>query len=126
LRSADCARTPSWDSATDEWELYKLQEDFSQANNLAAAHPETLAELKKAFLAVAEDNKGFPIGAGNWGRLHPEDRIKTPYTNWTFAASKRRMPEFTAPGLGRESNTVELDIEVGEGASWTGSATARF
>jgi arylsulfatase len=110
-------RIATWDSTADEWELYNLQEDFSQSNNLAAARPEKLAELKKVFLAVAEDNKAFPIGAGNWGRLHPEDRIKTPYTNWTFTANTRRMPEFTAPGLGRESNIVELDIEVGEAAS---------
>lgn len=27
------------------------------------------------------------------------------------------MPEFTAPGLGRQSNVVELDVEVGEKAS---------
>jgi arylsulfatase len=27
------------------------------------------------------------------------------------------MPEFTAPGLGRESNVVELDIECGDQAS---------
>jgi arylsulfatase A-like enzyme len=110
-------RIAKWDSATDEWELYNLKEDFSQANNLAAANPQKLEELKKEFLALAEDNKAFPIGAGNWSRLHPEDRVKTPYTSWTFTANTRRMPEFTAPGLGRESNTVEIDMECGASAS---------
>ena len=42
-------------------------------------NPEKLEELKKRFLEVAEDNKDFPIGAGNWLRLHPEDRVKTAY-----------------------------------------------
>ena len=107
----------TWDSATDEWELYHVAEDFSQAEDLAAKHPDKLAALKKDFLALAEDNKDFPIGAGSWSRLHPEDRVKTPYNEWTFTASTRRMPEFTAPGLGRESNTVELDMECGENAS---------
>ncbi len=114
---ASLPRLAKWDSATDEWELYNLKEDFSQANNLAAANPRKLAELKKEFLMLAEDNRAFPIGAGNWLRLHPEDRVKTPYTSWTFTASTRRMPEFTAPGLGRESNTVEVDLECSESAS---------
>ena len=40
--------------------------------------------MKKLFLAEAKENKVFPIGAGIWLRIHPEDRIKTPYTSWTF------------------------------------------
>ncbi|TWU27972.1 arylsulfatase [Novipirellula artificiosorum] len=114
---ASVPRIKKWDSATDEWELYNLDEDFSQANNLASAMPEKLAELKAEFMEIAEANKDFPIGAGNWLRLHPEDRIKTPYTSWTFTASTRRMPEFTAPGLGRESNHVTIDLDVPENAN---------
>lgn len=107
----------NWDSATDAWELYNLNEDFSQAENLASKNPEKLEEMKEAFLKLAEDNKAFPIGAGNWLRLHPEDRIKTPYSHWTFTGDTRRMPEFTAPGLGRESNRVAIDLDVKEGDS---------
>ena len=114
---ASLPRIAAWDSAADEWELYDVSRDFSQAENLAAKHPEKLAELKAEFLRVAADNKDFPIGAGNWLRLHPEDRVSTPYRSWTFTKATRRMPEFTAPGLGRESNVVELDVEVGEQAS---------
>jgi arylsulfatase len=94
-----------------------VAEDFSEADDLAKKMPDKLAELKKDFLALAEDNKDFPIGAGNWLRLHPEDRIKTPYSSWTFNQNTRRMPEFTAPGIGRESNTVEIDLEVPAKAS---------
>ncbi len=107
----------SWDSATDEWALYDVRNDFSQADNLAAEHPEKLAALQANFLKLAEDNKDFPIGAGNWLRLHPQDRVSTPYRKWTFTANTRRMPEFTAPGLGRESNVVEIDMQCGENAS---------
>ena len=113
--SAELMKT--WDSATDEWALYDLRNDFSQADNLAAEHPEKLAALKADFLKLAEDNKDFPIGAGNWLRLHPQDRVSTPYRKWTFTANTRRMPEFTAPGLGRESNVVEIDMVCGEQAS---------
>jgi arylsulfatase len=107
----------TWDSAKDLWELYNLNADFSQAEDLAAAEPQRLDEMKSMFLKEAEANKVFPIGAGIWLRIHPEDRVKTPYTSWQFDATTNRMPEFTAPGLGRESNRVTVDTEFGENAS---------
>ncbi|HMR39238.1 MAG TPA: arylsulfatase [Ignavibacteria bacterium] len=106
-----------WDPKKDVWELYDLRKDFSQANDLAGKFPKKLAEMKKLFLKEAKKNKVFPIGAGIWLRLHPEDRIKTPYSSWTFDESTIRMPEFTAPGLGRENNKVVIDLEVGETAN---------
>lgn len=114
---ASAPRIAKWDSATDEWELYHVSEDFSQAQDLAKEMPDKLEELKKAYLALAGENKDFPIGAGNWLRLHPEDRIKTPYTQWNFNANTRRMPEFAAPGVGRQSNTITINLDVPAAAS---------
>jgi arylsulfatase len=107
----------TWDSAKDVWELYDLKTDFSQANNLASNEPERLEKMKGLFLDEAKENKVFPIGAGIWLRLHPEDRVKTPFTSWVFDTTTTRMPEFTAPGLGRESSHVTIDAEFGENAS---------
>jgi len=111
------AKLKDWDSAQDVWELYDLTKDFSQAENLAGKEPELLAKMKELFLAEAQKNKVFPIGAGIWLRLHPEDRISTPYKSWRFDATTTRLPEFAAPGLGRESNHVTIDAELGEHAS---------
>jgi arylsulfatase len=107
----------SWDSSQDVWELYDLTQDYAQAHDLAAQQPERLAELKTRFLAEAKANQVFPIGAGIWLRIHPEDRLTTPYTSWRFDATTTRVPEFTAPGLGRQSNHVTIDAELGENAS---------
>ena len=106
-----------WDSAKDVWELYDLDKDFSQMHDLARERPEKLAEMKKLFLAQAKENKVFPIGAGIWLRIHPEDRIMSPYTSWTFDDATTRMPEFTAPALGNHNNTVTIDLECGAEAS---------
>ena len=54
----------------------------------------------------------MPIGAGIWLRLHPEDAISSPYKSWVFNASTTRMPEFSAPGLGKKSNKVVVDMEI--------------
>jgi arylsulfatase len=110
-------RVENWDSAKDVWELYDLRSDFSQATDLAAKNPRKLEEMKQRFLKLARDNQDFPIGAGNWLRLRPQDRIKTAYTSWTFSQEARRMPEFAAPGVGRQSNRVTIDVDVGENAS---------
>jgi arylsulfatase len=101
-----------WDSKADVWELYNLNEDFSQANDLAAQEPERLKNMQALFFEQAKENKNLPIGAGIWLRLHPEDAITSPYKSWVFNASTKRMPEFSAPGLGKKSNKVVIDMEV--------------
>ena len=106
-----------WDSAKDRWELYNITTDFSEAVDLAAKDPKRLAQLQKTFDAQARANQVYPLGAGIWLRLHPEDRIKTPYTSWQFDGATTRMPEFTAPGIGHANNTVTIDAEIGDNAS---------
>jgi arylsulfatase A-like enzyme len=106
-----------WDSAKDKWELYHITEDFSEADDLAAKDPKRLARLQQVFDQQASANNAYPLGAGIWLRLHPEDRIKSPYTSWRFDATTTRMPEFAAPGLGRENSTVTIDAEIGQNAS---------
>ena len=50
------------DSPTDyEWELYDLNKDFSQSQDLAERKPEKLAELKAVFDEEAQRNKVFPL-----------------------------------------------------------------
>jgi arylsulfatase A-like enzyme len=101
-----------WNSAKDEWELYNIREDFSQANNLASKETDRLNAMKALFLEEARENRALPIGAGIWLRLHPEDAITSPYKSWIFNQSTTRMPEFSAPGLGKKSNKVTVDLEV--------------
>ncbi|MEN9597999.1 MAG: hypothetical protein RL596_310 [Bacteroidota bacterium] len=101
-----------WDPKKDTWELYYLPDDYTQNNNLAKKNPQKLEELKAVFLEEAKKNKDVPIGAGMWTRFHPEDAIRSPYTSWTFSQSTRRMPEFTAPGLGKIGNHVKLQLTV--------------
>jgi hypothetical protein len=102
-----------WTPDNDVWELYNLEEDWSQANDLAAKLPEKLARLKDIFLIEATKNKVLPIGGGLWVvALHPEMRISTPYTEWTFSGDTTRVPEFCAPALGNKPNVVTIDATI--------------
>ena len=56
--------------------------------------PERLARMQSAFLAEAKENQVFPIGAGIWLRLHPEDRIKSTYRSWQFDGATNGQVQF--------------------------------
>ncbi|QDH71832.1 arylsulfatase [Lysobacter alkalisoli] len=102
-----------WTPDDDDWELYNLDEDWSQANDLAATNPEKLAQLKDIFLIEATRNKVLPVGGGLWvAALHPEMRIAPPYKEWTLSGSTTRMPEFCAPALGNKPNVVTIDADI--------------
>src|SRR4029079_5888689 len=45
----------------DVWELYNVNEDFSEANNLADKNPEKLKELQAIFDKEAIKNHVYPI-----------------------------------------------------------------
>jgi arylsulfatase len=45
----------------DRWELYDIENDFSQADDLAAKHPEKLKELQEAFLVEARKYNVLPL-----------------------------------------------------------------
>lgn len=59
------ARPRPWDiyskPASEPWELYNVNEDFNELNNLAESHPEKLAELKTLFHQQALKNQVYPL-----------------------------------------------------------------
>jgi arylsulfatase len=107
-----------WSPEKDTWELYNLEEDWSQADDLAAKMPERVAQMKDLFLLESTKNKNLPIGGGLWSIiLHPEDGPRMPYTQWTLSGPITRMAEFTAPKLGSVSNIVTIEADVPAKAS---------
>jgi arylsulfatase len=107
----------TWSPENDQWELYNLDEDWSQADDLAAKMPEKVEQMKSLFLIESTKNKNLPIGGGLWTGLHPEDGPATPYTEWTFSGAITRMPEFNAPKLGgKSSSLVTMEVDVPEKA----------
>ena len=54
----------TYDPEQDSWELYYLPDDYSQANDIAAQHPQKLAELKELFWQEAEKYNVLPLLAG--------------------------------------------------------------
>ena len=117
-----------WSPLTDKWELYHIDEDWSQANDLAAKEPKKLEEMKALFIEESRKNKNLPIGGGLWSTamFHPEDAPASSLTEWTFDAPITRMPESAAPKLGKNSSLVTMDVDVPAKANGVLYALAGF
>lgn len=108
----------TWTPDNDQWELYHLDEDWSQANDLAEHHPDKLMQMREMFAIEAARNSVLPVGGGLWVPVyHPELRIAPPYHEWEFSGDTVRMPEFCAPALGNKNNTVTIDLDLPENAN---------
>ena len=82
-----------WTPDKDRWELYNLNEDWSQANDLAAKMPEKLADMKEMFLIEFTRNSGLPVGGGLWVPVfHPELRPSRPTLRGRSRARSRGCP----------------------------------
>ncbi len=55
----------------DVWELYNIDKDFSEADDLAAKNPEKLKELQDLFMSEAERNHVLPIDDRRAERFNP-------------------------------------------------------
>ncbi len=101
-----------WDADKDTWELYNLNEDWTQSNDLASKNPKKLAEMKDLFGKEFKKNKGYPVGGGLWLVFNPQDKPSAPYTEWSFSGETKRMPEFVAPALGNKESIVAIDADM--------------
>jgi arylsulfatase len=117
-----------WSPLTDRWELYNIDEDWSESNDLAAANPKKLEEMKPLFLVESAKNKNLPIGGGMWSTamFHPEDAPASPLNEWTFDEPITGMPESAAPKLGKNSSLVTMELDVPQNANGVLYALAGF
>ena len=58
---AVCRHQTGADYETEQWELYKLTDDWSECNDLAESEPKKLAELQKLWWEEAEKHGVFPL-----------------------------------------------------------------
>jgi arylsulfatase A-like enzyme len=103
-----------WDD--DKWQLYNIDEDFSEANNLAAKNPEKLAELKKLFDEEAAKNHVYPLDDRGAARLtvpKPSPGGSDPNrTKFTYFAGASRLPETASPNTKNRSHRISAVIEM--------------
>ncbi len=107
-----------WNPQEDKWQLYDINNDWSQETDISAQHPEKLKYLKDLFLLESTKNKNLPIGGGLWVPvLHPELKPRPEQTEWNLIGPITRIPEFDAPAIGNTNNELTMQLELNENAN---------
>jgi arylsulfatase A-like enzyme len=104
----------------DVWELYNVEEDWTQSHDLAAEFPEKLAELQRLFLIQAARFNVLPMDTRSAERFNGElvgrpELVKG--SSQTFYSGMKRMSENSVVNVKNKSFTVTAKIEVPRGGA---------
>ena len=107
---------PGSDFAEDKWELYHLDEDFSETVDLAAERPDKLEELIDLWWREAEAHQVLPLDdrfgprfAENAARRLGDRRV------FTFHKGMGHLPTDATPDLRSRSYRIDADVRLKEG-----------
>lgn len=99
-------------------ELYDLNTDFSQSQNIADRHPEKVEELKKIFIEEANKYQVFPLDASVAARIvAPRPNITAGRTEFVYTHPMIGLPQGDSPAILNSSYTITADITVPEGGA---------
>jgi arylsulfatase len=104
------------DFADDKWELYNIEADFSQAEDLAGTYPEKLRELQDLFLVEAGRHHVLPLDDRFAERM--DSTLRPSF----FAGRKEitlfpgmgRLPEGSAPKTANVDHTIDVIAQIPE------------
>jgi arylsulfatase A-like enzyme len=101
------------------WELYNVEQDFSEANDLAAKEPRKLRELQDLFWAEAGKYNVLPLDNSKAERfdvgLRPS--LTKGRTEFTYYPGMVRIPEGSAPDFKNKSYRITADVEIPTGGA---------
>jgi arylsulfatase len=94
-------------------QLYNLNDNFNQTDDIAAKNPEKVKELKEAFIAEAKKYQVFPLDASVAARIvAPRPNITAGRTEFVYTRPMVGLPQGDSPLLLNTSYTVTADIDV--------------
>ena len=110
----------SVDFSEDRWELYDTRSDFSQADDLAAKHPDKLRELQAVFLEEARRYQVLPLDDRFVERADPSAAAFHRLRAHGLHLLRRRGPHPRGLGADREGRIAPdrgqpVDPSVGRG-----------
>ncbi|MGA3350975.1 MAG: arylsulfatase [Candidatus Sulfotelmatobacter sp.] len=106
-------------SESRPWELYHLDEDFSQAHDLAAQYPDKLKELEDLFDAEAKRNHVYPLEPQRTGVPF----ITNNKTSFVYRSGQQPIPSASAPRVNQRAHTITADLDIPTGGA-TGAIVA--
>jgi len=99
------------------WELYDLNNDWTQSEDVAAKHPAKLKELQELFWKEAEKYQVLPLDASLMTRLiTPRPSITAGRNVFTWTHPLTGTPNGDAPSVLNASYTFKAEVEIPPGA----------
>ena len=99
-------------------QLYDLNTDFSQSNDIAGKNPEKVKEMKALFIAEAKKYQVFPMDASVAARIvAPRPNITAGRSEFVYTSPMVGLPQGDSPGILNSSYTITADIEVPQGGA---------
>ena len=94
-------------------QLYDLNKDFSQSQDIADKYPKKVKEMKQMFIAEARKYQVFPLDASVAARIvAPRPNITAGRSEFVYTRPMTGLPQGDSPLLLDTSYTVTADIEV--------------
>jgi hypothetical protein len=99
-----------------KWELYHLDEDYSQAKDLAAQMPDKLKELQGVFAQQAKLYDVYPLDNSQFQRaIAPRPSATAGQTVFNYSGVLSGIPLGNAPSILNRSFTITAQVEVPQG-----------
>jgi len=103
------------------WQLYNLDEDWTQAVDLAGNMPDKLRDMQQRFTTEAEKYQVFPLDDTRLARFVSDKPSYAPgRTEFTYSGELSNVPfadANNAPSLLNRSYTITAEVEVPEGGA---------
>jgi arylsulfatase A-like enzyme len=102
-----------------KWELYNINEDFSQANNLVDKYPDKLKELQDAFDVEARKYNVYPLDSTFAARADPAIRpsLTRGRSEFIYFPGMIRIPEGSSPDFKNKSWTAAAEVTIPQGGA---------
>jgi arylsulfatase A-like enzyme len=100
------------------WELYKLDDDVTESNDLAAKMPDKVKEMQDIFYAEAKKYDVFPLDNSTLARfLTPRPSATAGRTVFTYSGELSGVPASAAPNILDKSYTITAEVQIPEGGA---------
>ena len=101
-----------------KWELYNLNDDPTQYNDLASKMPSKLRDMKEIFTIEATKYNVFPLDNSAATRLiAPRPSPTAGRQVFTYTGALSQVPHGAAPSLLDKSYTITAEVEIPKGGA---------
>ncbi|CAN5517764.1 arylsulfatase [soil metagenome] len=100
------------------WELFDMSKDWTQSNDVAAANPKKVDELKAVFLTEAKKYEVLPLDASAATRLiAARPNITAGRNEFVYTKPLTGIPQGDSPALLNSSYNIKAEVEIPQGGA---------